>query len=794
MRWLLCFILTSRLIAAPFENVGDAYHLIAEIDPEDVLTQFKYDLAGRKIEEERAGRKTNFSYDPLGYLAGEKRGNRQTTYLRDPLGQMLEKSIDGRLLTRWTYDSEGLVATVTRAGTSSFTYDPYNRLIETIDEEGARTTISYENGDQILVKKIRDPRNIETIEIYNAHDLLLKREIPGCVLEEFEYDRALRLIKQGPLSFSYTLGGLRASMTEGEIRTTFWTYTPSGKLQTKTKPDGTRLIYEYNSQGELIKVASREFQYDRLGRLTQGSGFSKTLDAFGNTQREEFSNGLWIESKYDDWNRALERALPDYSRIAYEYQGPFLKTVTRLHPNGSTLYTHTYDQYNEAGLPLSETGLFQTTYAYDKTGIRRTSQINPYLKENLTYDKAGNLIQRGPISYTYDDGSQLTSETNKFTARHDQHYNCIEKNGRTLPVDATGRIQGLPYDKNGNLTKAGFIFDAFDQLIHAEEEDLVYDAIGRRLNKGNTSYLYIDDEEIGSFEEGQAKELKITGNQSIVAIEIGNRVFAPVQDVQGTIQSLIDWKTNELVKENSCDAFGLGLTDAIPYAYAGKRYDAKTGLIYFGKRYYDPELSRWLTPDPLGPVDHSNLYQYVFNNPFLYRDPYGESIGGYLLGLGEMILGGTIMAGGFALEVVTVGGFTLGLGVTTGSGALLIGHGLSMTTYHAQDIKFPVISWKNTDVYAPDRPLPLTPAGVPISDTDAPHTQLGTKDSKRRPGEKYPQAREFDSNGKPVKTIDFTDHGEPLIYQNPHEHPCKPNPTGGTPKRGDPQPLENWKY
>jgi hypothetical protein len=42
--------------------------------------------------------------------------------------------------------------------------------------------------------------------------------------------------------------------------------------------------------------------------------------------------------------------------------------------------------------------------------------------------------------------------------------------------------------------------------------------------------------------------------------------------------------------------------------------------------------------------------------------------------------------------------------------------------------------------------------------------------------------------------IDFTDHGEPLIHSNPHEHPSKPNQTGGTPKRGDPQPLENWKY
>ncbi|HEV3269417.1 MAG TPA: RHS repeat-associated core domain-containing protein [Candidatus Rhabdochlamydia sp.] len=148
--------------------------------------------------------------------------------------------------------------------------------------------------------------------------------------------------------------------------------------------------------------------------------------------------------------------------------------------------------------------------------------------------------------------------------------------------------------------------------------------MGRRLQKGNTSYLYIDDEEIGSFEAAQPQELKIPGYQNIVAIEIKNRPYAPAQDVQGTIRYLIDWKTKKIAQENTCDAFGSGLTDTIPYAYAGKRYDAKTNLIYFGKRYYDPELSRWLTRDPLGPVDHSNLYQYVFNNPFAYQDPTGE--------------------------------------------------------------------------------------------------------------------------------------------------------------------------
>lgn len=85
------------------------------------------------------------------------------------------------------------------------------------------------------------------------------------------------------------------------------------------------------------------------------------------------------------------------------------------------------------------------------------------------------------------------------------------------------------------------------------------------------------------------------------------------------------------------------------------------------------------------------------NNPFRYYDPNGESLGGYLLGLGEIALGATIMGSGFALEVVTVGGFTIGLGVTTGTGAVLIASGLAMTTYHAQDISFPKIFSSSTE-------------------------------------------------------------------------------------------------
>nr|NGX39879.1 putative deoxyribonuclease RhsC [Chlamydiota bacterium] len=54
-----------------------------------------------------------------------------------------------------------------------------------------------------------------------------------------------------------------------------------------------------------------------------------------------------------------------------------------------------------------------------------------------------------------------------------------------------------------------------------------------------------------------------------------------------------------------------------------KRHDAETGLIYFGRRYYDPELGRFITADPEGYMDSANLYAFVLNNPLIQHDLYG---------------------------------------------------------------------------------------------------------------------------------------------------------------------------
>ena len=62
--------------------------------------------------------------------------------------------------------------------------------------------------------------------------------------------------------------------------------------------------------------------------------------------------------------------------------------------------------------------------------------------------------------------------------------------------------------------------------------------------------------------------------------------------------------------------------------YAGKASDTQSGLSYFGARWYDPTLGRFMGVDPQG-FDEENLhsfnrYAYGNNNPYKFVDPDGE--------------------------------------------------------------------------------------------------------------------------------------------------------------------------
>src|SRR5690606_1312045 len=101
---------------------------------------------------------------------------------------------------------------------------------------------------------------------------------------------------------------------------------------------------------------------------------------------------------------------------------------------------------------------------------------------------------------------------------------------------------------------------------------------------------------------------------SSIAHIINDKAKLPLHDLQG---NLIDPEKNQ-----TFSAFGEPKALYTPWGYSSKRHDP-TGLIYFGRRYYDPNIGRFITTDPEGYTDSYNLYAYVLNNPLTNYDPYG---------------------------------------------------------------------------------------------------------------------------------------------------------------------------
>ena len=76
-------------------------------------------------------------------------------------------------------------------------------------------------------------------------------------------------------------------------------------------------------------------------------------------------------------------------------------------------------------------------------------------------------------------------------------------------------------------------------------------------------------------------------------------------------------------------AYGLTRSGSVPTdkLFTGQRLD-DTGMYYYGARYYDPTIGRFISPDTIvqNPANTQSLnrYSYVLNNPLKYNDPSGQ--------------------------------------------------------------------------------------------------------------------------------------------------------------------------
>ena len=106
-----------------------------------------------------------------------------------------------------------------------------------------------------------------------------------------------------------------------------------------------------------------------------------------------------------------------------------------------------------------------------------------------------------------------------------------------------------------------------------------------------------------------------------------------IKDHLGSIRITID-EAGNVVNAQDYYSFGgilrsyeTGGLSGERYKFTGKERDTETNYDYFGARYYDSDLGRWLTPDPLADKYPGwSPYNYVMNNPLRLIDPNGMGI------------------------------------------------------------------------------------------------------------------------------------------------------------------------
>lgn len=97
-----------------------------------------------------------------------------------------------------------------------------------------------------------------------------------------------------------------------------------------------------------------------------------------------------------------------------------------------------------------------------------------------------------------------------------------------------------------------------------------------------------------------------------------------LQDHLGSTTALTDASGN-VSTQMSYDGYGNSTSNSLTrYGYTGRELDADTGLMYYRARWYDPQLGRFISEDPIGFAGGDvNNFGYVRNNPLNWKDPMG---------------------------------------------------------------------------------------------------------------------------------------------------------------------------
>ena len=579
------------------------------------------------------------------------------------------------------YDEEGhLSAHVDPLGKS--TQFIYGQTTNSLGQNVKQTTIidplgnalvkTYDVGGHLVLLEKKDPQSQIVSKEHFFYDTAGNRA--KRVVTIYEKNSPLRTYTH---DWEYNeRGWLIKEIEEGE-KTTHFAYDTQGRLLEKTLPSKVTITQSYDALGRLLKLKSSDgsvhnaYSYDKGSQpifaedKIQGYRWERSYNLFGELTLEKRPDGSTMYWDYDNRGRCTKLTLPDNSSIQYQYGDLHLHSVTRYSSDGFAQYSHQYTQFdanghvsqeeliydlgtiNTAHDPLErviaqKTPHHSASIEYGPSGLVTKTENSLFTPKNYTYDPLNQLLQEGDTKHNFDSlGNPLDAIVNQYnqliaTALSSATYN---ENGNPFFADAAGKKIKYTYDALNRLTSIHYlqekhihyIYDPFFRL-HSKETYLnqtsffSYEQWSREV----TYFLYDKEIEIGTLDEqNQIHQLKVQGLGILgdigaaVAIELDSEVFAPLHDFQGNVIALID--TNGTLQDQcDIDAFGrvlLNSSSKNPWRFHSKRTEEH--LVFFGARFYDLSMGRWLTPDPAGSIESPNLYIYALNCPLNRLDLFG---------------------------------------------------------------------------------------------------------------------------------------------------------------------------
>ncbi|WP_405647944.1 RHS repeat domain-containing protein, partial [Pseudomonas sp. Ld6] len=354
------------------------------------------------------------------------------------------------------------------------------------------------------------------------------------------------------------------------------------------------------------------------------------------------------------------------NRVTFNHdKGGHLATVEL---NGEVLTSHLFKSGREH---QRQQGQVLSHYHYDDQHRLHahavTQQQNHLYQRQYDYDKSGNLTRlldtrKGEHLYRYDPLNRLThadhSQDVQERFAHNPAGNLLMQDRPGPDIVAANRlmIQGdrhYDYDAFGNLIRerrgkgqqlvTEYHYDCQHRLIsitkpNGETASYRYDPFGRRISKtvdGKTTEFFWQGEKLIAEHRAERHRSYLYEPDSFRPLALlegfGPKETKPYHyqlDHLGTPQELTR-PEGEIVWSAHYRAYGqiarldVGKVDN-PLRFQGQYFDAESGLHYNRHRYYNPDIGRYLTPDPVKLAGGINGYRYV-PNPTGWVDPLGLS-------------------------------------------------------------------------------------------------------------------------------------------------------------------------